>query len=105
MACPQVVDSGQGHQIWRVATNILNKQSRTAKSLSQSGVGREVDNTWTSMCVCVCVCVCLRHIIQNATQGLGLGVIFLEGPIRQVLKLSRRQNPMKFSLADSRVKM
>jgi hypothetical protein len=27
MACPQVLDGGDGLQIWRVAENILNKQS------------------------------------------------------------------------------
>jgi hypothetical protein len=30
MARPQVADGGDGRQIWRVAANILNKQSRTA---------------------------------------------------------------------------
>jgi hypothetical protein len=30
MARPQVADGGDGLRIWRVATNILNKQSRTA---------------------------------------------------------------------------
>jgi hypothetical protein len=30
MARPQVADGGNGLQIWRVAANILNKQSRTA---------------------------------------------------------------------------
>jgi hypothetical protein len=35
-ARPQVADGGDGLQIWRVATNILNKQSRTA------------DNGWSS---------------------------------------------------------
>jgi hypothetical protein len=30
MACPQVADIGDVLQIWRVAANILNKQSRTA---------------------------------------------------------------------------
>jgi hypothetical protein len=30
MACPQVADGGDGLQIWKVAGNILNKQSRTA---------------------------------------------------------------------------
>jgi hypothetical protein len=29
MARPQVADGGDGLQIWRVAANILNKQSRT----------------------------------------------------------------------------
>jgi hypothetical protein len=30
MARPQVADGGDGLQIWRVAANILNKQSQTA---------------------------------------------------------------------------
>jgi hypothetical protein len=30
MARPQVVHGGDGLQIWRVAANVLNKQSRTA---------------------------------------------------------------------------
>jgi hypothetical protein len=30
MSRPQVADGGDGLQIWRVAVNILNKQSRTA---------------------------------------------------------------------------
>jgi hypothetical protein len=29
MARPQVADGGDGFQIWRVAANVLNKQSRT----------------------------------------------------------------------------
>jgi hypothetical protein len=28
MTRPQVVDGGEGHQIWRVAANVLNKQSQ-----------------------------------------------------------------------------
>jgi hypothetical protein len=42
MARPQVVDVGEGLQIWRVAVNILNKQSRTADKgwPSSLGVGR-----------------------------------------------------------------
>jgi hypothetical protein len=32
MARPQVSNGGDGLQIWRVAANILNKQSRTAGS-------------------------------------------------------------------------
>jgi hypothetical protein len=31
MARPQVADGGDGLQIWRVAANILNKQSRIAE--------------------------------------------------------------------------
>jgi len=30
MECPQVEDGGEGLQIWRVAANIVNKQSQTA---------------------------------------------------------------------------
>jgi hypothetical protein len=30
MVCPQVVDGGDGLKIWRVAVNILSKQSQTA---------------------------------------------------------------------------
>jgi hypothetical protein len=36
MARPQVADGGEDLQLWRVAANILNKQSRTA------------DNGWPS---------------------------------------------------------
>jgi hypothetical protein len=32
VARPRVADRGDGLQIWRVAANILNKQSRTADS-------------------------------------------------------------------------
>jgi hypothetical protein len=46
MARPQVADRGDGLQIWRVATNILNKQSRTANREWPSilGVGRGANN-------------------------------------------------------------
>jgi hypothetical protein len=39
MARPQVADGGDGLQTWRVAVNILNKQSRTAYRGRPSGVG------------------------------------------------------------------
>jgi hypothetical protein len=47
MARPQVADGGDGLQMWRVAANILNKQSRTAdKGWSSSlGVGRGANNS------------------------------------------------------------
>jgi hypothetical protein len=46
MVRPQVVDRGDGLQIWRVAANILNKQSRTADRRwpSSLGVGRGANN-------------------------------------------------------------
>jgi hypothetical protein len=42
LARPQVADGGDGLQIWKVAANILNKQSRTADRgrSSNLGVGR-----------------------------------------------------------------
>jgi hypothetical protein len=47
MARPQVADEGDVLQVWRVAANILNKQSRTAdKRWSSSlGVGRGASNS------------------------------------------------------------
>jgi hypothetical protein len=47
MARPQVADGGDALQVWRVAANILNNQSRTAdKRWSSSfGVGREANNS------------------------------------------------------------
>jgi hypothetical protein len=46
MARPQVADGGDGLQIWRVAANILNKQSRTADRgwSSSLGFGRGANN-------------------------------------------------------------
>jgi hypothetical protein len=45
-ARPQVAAGGDGLQIWRVAANILNKQSRTADRgwSSSLGVGRGANN-------------------------------------------------------------
>jgi hypothetical protein len=42
IARPRVADGGDGLQIWRVAANMLNKQSRTADIgwYSSVGVGR-----------------------------------------------------------------
>jgi hypothetical protein len=47
MARPQVADGGNGLQIWRVAVNILNKQSRTADKgwSSNLGVGHGANNS------------------------------------------------------------
>jgi hypothetical protein len=46
MARPQVADRGDGLQVWTVASNILNKQSRTADRgwPSSLGVGRGSNN-------------------------------------------------------------
>jgi hypothetical protein len=47
MARPQVADGGDALQVWRVAANILNKQSRTANKEwpSNLGVGRGAKNS------------------------------------------------------------
>jgi hypothetical protein len=47
MARPRVADGGDGLQIWRVAANILIKQSWTADMLwaSSLGVGRGTNNS------------------------------------------------------------
>jgi hypothetical protein len=39
MARPQFADGGDVLQLWRAATNILNKQSRTAEMGSSSSFG------------------------------------------------------------------
>jgi len=41
VARPQVADGGEGLQIWRVATNVLNKQPRTADKGWFSSLGGE----------------------------------------------------------------
>jgi hypothetical protein len=47
MARPQVADGGNTLQVWRVAANILNKQSRAADKgwPSSLGVGRGANNS------------------------------------------------------------
>jgi hypothetical protein len=45
MARPQVADGGDGLQIWRVAANILNKQSQTADKGWSSILGLRVGLT------------------------------------------------------------
>jgi hypothetical protein len=47
MARPQVADGGNTLQVWRVAANIFNNQSRTADKgwPSSLGVGRGANNS------------------------------------------------------------
>jgi hypothetical protein len=47
MARPQVADGGGALQVWRVAANLLKKQSRTADEgwSSTLGVGRWANNS------------------------------------------------------------
>jgi hypothetical protein len=52
-ARPRIADRGDGLQIWRVATIILNKQSRTADSGWSSSFGVGVGNNPPSMFVTI----------------------------------------------------
>jgi hypothetical protein len=47
MARPQAADGGGSLQLWRIAANILNKQSRAADNgwFSSLGVGRGANNS------------------------------------------------------------
>jgi hypothetical protein len=62
MTRPQVADGGEGLQIWRVAANILNKQSRTADKgwPSSLGVGRGLTTPHRKK----------RNTLRNVTKGL-----------------------------------
>jgi hypothetical protein len=67
MAHPQDADGRNGLQIWRVAANILNKQSRTAdKGWSSSlGVGRGANNSSPQIII----------LLRKFTRSLGYGLI------------------------------
>jgi hypothetical protein len=39
MVCPQVAGGGDGLQIWRIAMNILNKQSQTVDKVWYFSLG------------------------------------------------------------------
>jgi hypothetical protein len=69
MVHPQVVD-GDDFQIWKVAANIQNKQSRTAdKGWSSSlGVGCRTNNSSQQKII----------LLWNITKGLGLGTHSLD---------------------------
>jgi hypothetical protein len=47
MSCPQVADGGNTLQVWRVAMNILNTQSRTADKEWSCSSGLGVGQTTT----------------------------------------------------------
>jgi hypothetical protein len=67
MTRPQVADGGDGLQIWRVAANILNKQSQTADSGWSSNLGLGVGLTTPDR----------KRIsfLGNVKKGLGLGQV------------------------------
>jgi hypothetical protein len=67
MARPRVADRGGGLQIWKVAANILNKQSRTADSKRSSslGVGRGLTTLPRKT----------QYLLRNTTHNLRSGRI------------------------------
>jgi hypothetical protein len=67
MSHPQVKDGGDGLQTWRVAANILNKQSMTADKgwPSRLGVGRGAKNSSPLKI----------SLLRNVTKGLEPGRI------------------------------
>jgi hypothetical protein len=69
MARPRVADIGDGLQIWRVAANILNKQSRTADRgwPSSLGVGRGL--TIPAVKHYICCEVCTRTSEMDGFSG------------------------------------
>jgi hypothetical protein len=67
MARPRVADRGDGLQIWRVAANILNKQSCTADSgwSTSLGVGRGLTTLPRKA----------QYLLRITTHSLGTGRI------------------------------
>jgi hypothetical protein len=67
MVRPRVADGGDGLQIWRVAANVLNKQSRTAEKgwFYRLGVGRWAGNSLPKKI----------SLLRKRSQSLGPGRI------------------------------
>jgi hypothetical protein len=65
MAHPHVAGRGDGLQIWKVAVNILNKQSRTADRgwPSSLGIGRGANNPHRKT----------LYLLRSMCKGLGNG--------------------------------
>jgi hypothetical protein len=73
MARPRLADGRDGLQLWSLAVNILNKQSRTKdKGLSSSlGVGRGANNPSSYK----------TNSLRKATQSLGPGrILWMNDP-------------------------
>jgi hypothetical protein len=66
MARPPVADGGDDFQIWRVATNVLSKQARTAVKgyCSSLEAGQGANNSSLQE---------KNKALQNVTRGLGIG--------------------------------
>jgi hypothetical protein len=62
MALPRVRDGGDDLQLWKVAADIMNKQSLSAdKQLSSWGLGEGLRTPHHK-----------KNLLRNATQGLGI---------------------------------
>jgi hypothetical protein len=83
MAHPQVVDRGNGLQMWRVAANILNKQSRTADRgwPSSSGFGGGLTTLHRQKTMCC-------EIFTRSAELEGFCLVVAE--IRERLAVSKR---------------
>jgi len=75
MARPQVADGGEGLQVWRVAANLLNKQSRTADKgwFSSLGLGWHPVTVKNLLCYEMLptkVSVRTTHLLSSLSQRL-----------------------------------
>jgi hypothetical protein len=68
MQHPQVADGEDGLQIWRVATNILNKHSRTADRGRSSSLGVGLTTP--------------HQLVMKCHKGIGLGTDSLNKRIK-----------------------
>jgi len=66
MTCPQVVDGGEGLQIWRVARKILNRESWRANKRKSSSfaVGQDANSSSSQNFNM------LQNILKSSTLGL-----------------------------------
>jgi hypothetical protein len=81
-ARPQVADGGDGLQIWRVAANILNKQSYTVDKGWSSifGVGRAANNSLKKISL-------LRNVTKVESRRMRLA--------GHVARMRERRNPYR----------
>jgi hypothetical protein len=77
MGRPQVADGGNGLQIWRVAANILNKQSWIADKGWSSSLGLGVGLTTPHRKIII--------LLRKFTRSLGNGLILW------IMDLSKRK--------------
>jgi hypothetical protein len=91
MARPRVVDRGDGLQIWRVAANILNKQSRTADSVwsSSLGVGRGLTAPSPYNSIFVTIHYAEPRVMNWLAYGSGAGSLMCIEPLCLPTQISK----------------